>query len=445
MKTIRKAYSYIVIISCFWVISCSNDDNSPTFLGEVEWMKAFGGSEEDTARVIIETTDGGYAILGTTSSMDGDITDKKSVQNDYWLLKLDKEGNLQWNKTYGGSDDDRGTALIQTADGGYAIAGYSKSSDGDASNNEGQHDHWILKLDAFGTIQWQNSFGFPGHDHTYDILQTADGGYLLSGFLDITASEGQGNSGKSATALHGVGEFWILKLNSEGQLTWSRYFGGTNNDRAYSVVQSQDGSFVVSGFSESDDFDINNSKGSYDFWVVKVDIDGNLVWEQSFGGSGIEESYAIAVTKDNNYVIAGKTFSYDKDVTQNKGDSDVWIIKIDDNGNLLWEKTFGGINFDAAESIYPTKDGGFIISGNTRSSDSDVTENFGENDIWAFKINSKGTLVWEQSFGGSETDLGFDAIETSDRKIVIIGETQSTDNHITENKGKTDVLVVKLK
>ncbi|MCB0375558.1 MAG: hypothetical protein KDD04_06535, partial [Sinomicrobium sp.] len=307
------------------IAGCSGSNNESHSPVETAWVKTFGGSEDDVAVSVIAASDGTYMVLGTTASTNGDITDNAVAENDFWLLKIDGEGNVVWSKTYGGSGEDIGQSVIQTADGGYAIAGYSQSSDGDGSNNEGFHDQWLLKLDDQGNIEWENSFGFAGHDHAYDVLQTADGGYLLSGFTDITASGGQGNYGKSAEALHGVGEFWAVKTDASGTLQWSRYFGGTNNDRAYAVVQANDGGFVLTGFAESNDFDISGTKGSYDFWVIKITATGDLAWERSFGGSGIEESYGIALTANNHYVIAGQTYSTDTDVTQPHGNSDFWV------------------------------------------------------------------------------------------------------------------------
>lgn len=442
-----------ILIFCFIALSCSNDkvdsknelDNS-LFLGELEWAKSFGGSLDDTAQAIISTNDGGYAILGFSNSIDGDINDKAMEDNDYWLLKLDHEGILQWSKTFGGSLDDIGKNIVQTTDGGYALIGYSQSSDGDASSNEGFHDNWILKLDASGNIQWERSFGFSGHDHSYDLIQTTDGGFFFSGFLDITAARSDGYLEKgSYLTRHGVGEFWGTKLDAHGNLEWRKYFGGTNNDRAHGVVESKDGGFVLAGFSESQDYDISNSKGSYDFWVVKIGSDGSFVWERSFGGSGIEIAYDIEKTEDNAYVIIGNTFSNDTDISKNNGESDIWLIKIDDNGNLLWEKNYGGSQFDAAQSVSLASDGGFIIAGNSKSIDWDVTSNIGENDIWLIKTNASGELIWQNSFGGSGIDFGFDAIETQDHGVILVGDSQSANFMNLQQKGNTDAIVLKIK
>jgi hypothetical protein len=422
-----------------------NDADESRFLGELDWVKTFGGSGEDTAQAIIVTNDGGYAVLGYSESTDGDIIDKNLAVNDYWLLKFDSEGNLEWSKTYGGSKDDRGQSLVQTKDGGFALTGYAMSDDGDGSHNNGFHDNWIVKVDATGNIEWEKSFGFSGHDHSYDILQTEDEGLFFTGFLDITSARADGNTEKGNLTAHGVGEFWGTKVDATGNLEWRGYYGGTNNDRSHAVVRSDDGGFVMSGFTESNDFDINNSRGSYDFWVVKIDENGNLAWEKSYGGTGIERAQDIAKTNDGGFVITGNTFSTDVDISKNNGESDIWLIKIDASGNLVWEKSFGGSQFDAAQSVSATRDGGFVIVGNSKSSDKDASMNAGENDIWLIKTDVKGNMTWQKTFGGTGLDYGFDAVETSTGAIVLVGESASTDFSNLQNHGKSDVIIMRVK
>jgi len=375
------------------------------------------------------------------------LSEKTTVVNDYWLLKLHADGTLAWSKTYGGSKDDRGQSLVQTKDGGFALTGYAMSSDGDGSVNNGFHDNWVLKLDAQGNIEWEKSFGFSGHDHSYDIVETQDGGLFFTGFLDITSAlvDGYSEKAKGASVAHGVGEFWGTKLDAEGNLQWRKYFGGTNNDRAHAVVQAEDGGFVLSGFTESDDFDIKSSRGSYDFWVVKIDAQGEMLWEQSFGGSGIEISYDMIKTNDNNYVVVGNTFSTDKDVTKNHGESDVWLIKIDDNGNLVWEQTFGGAAFDAAQSVSLSADGGFIIAGNSKSTTNDVNANAGENDIWVIKTNAQGNMLWQKTFGGTGLDYAFDVLENDELSLIVVGDSDSAKFLNHSNKGQKDLVVFKIK
>lgn len=446
----KTGITFFLVLLCF---SCSNDLDSnsndtpvvPQVSLEPEWIRNFGGSGSETAQSIINTNDGGYAILGYTNSTDGDLSDKAIAVNDYWLIKLDAGGTMQWNKTYGGSKDDRGQSVIQTRDGGYAIVGYAMSSDGDGTNNEGFHDNWILKLNSNGDIEWERSFGFSGHDHSYDLVQTGDDGFFFVGFLDVVSSAGEGSTAKGQTITsHGVGEFWGTRLDADGNLVWRRYFGGTNNDRAHSVVQANDGGFIMAGFSESGDSDISLAKGSYDFWIVKVDGKGQLVWEKSFGGSGIEVSYDIAKTDDGAYVITGHTFSDDTDISQNHGGSDVWLIKINDDGQLLWEKTYGGSGFDTAQSVSLMADGGFLVSGNSKSTDLATSKNAGENDMWVLKTDQDGSLEWHANFGGSEIDLAFDAIEDSNGQILVVGASPSKDFPNIQNKGQSDLIVLRL-
>ena len=434
------------------VLGCLSDDsptNLPvqqTFEGEVDWVISFGGSGEDTAQSVIQTSDGGYAVLGYSNSMDGDLAGKSTTVNDYWLLKLDQEGNLSWSKTYGGTKDDRGQSVIQTRDGGYAVVGYAMSDDGDGSNNEGFHDNWILKLDSSGNVMWEKSFGFSGHDHSYDVVETADGGFFFSGFLDVTSSGGAGNEGKGGyLTRHGVGEFWGTKLDAQGNLEWRRYFGGTNNDRSYGVVQADDGGFVLAGASESDDFDVTDPKGSYDFWVLKVSNQGELLWQRSFGGTGIDKAYGIAKTLDGAYVVAGNTFSADTDISKNNGESDVWLIKVSDTGALIWEKTYGGTAFDAAQAVRVTAEGGLLIAGNSKSSDGDADANQGENDLWIIKTDALGNIEYQQTFGGSGIEFGFDVVESHKGSLLLVGESASEDFPGLVPKGMTDLVVIKIK
>ncbi len=444
---------FLLLTVFLFIFSCAKEDatipfeaSRSNFVGEVEWIKNFGGSGEDTGQAITRTSDGGFAILGFSNSLDGDIQDKDLAVNDYWLLKLDADGNLEWNKTYGGSKDDRGQSLVQTMDGGYALTGYAMSDDGDSSVNNGFHDNWIIKLNATGDIEWEKSYGFSGHDHSYDILQTADGGFFFTGFLDITSARADGNTEKGNTLTsHGVGEFWGTKISELGDIQWRGYFGGTNNDRSHAAVQADDGSFVMAGFSESDDFDISNTQGSYDFWMVNVDDKGNLLWERSFGGSGIEISYDIAKTNDGGYVVAGNTFSDDGDITNPKGESDFWLIKVNNAGSLVWERTYGGTQFDAAQAVVASSDGGYFTVGNSKSSDIDASSNAGENDIWVIKTDANGNLVWQKSFGGTAIDFGFDLVENENGSILVIGETSSENFPSITSKGKSDLVVIKIK
>ena len=244
------------------------------------------------------------------------LQEKKGDDTDFWLVKTSQDGAIIFNKVYGGSNTDTASSLINTADGGFIVCGYSQSSDGDVSNNEGFQDYWITKLDAQGNISWEKSHGFAGTDQALKIIQTKEGNFFVTGYFDVSASENQGNDdGKAAhgskATLHGVGEFWGILMDQNGETIWRRYFGGSSNDRSYDVVQTDDGGFIMIGASESTDFDILDNKGSYDFWMVRVSSNGDKLWAKSLGGSEIDKGYGIAKTEDGNYIVVGDTRSTD--------------------------------------------------------------------------------------------------------------------------------------
>lgn len=443
---------YISVIFIFLAFSaCKKDDGvviddtpNPTFNGEIEWAKTFGGSREDDANAIIQTPDGGYAVVGFTMSNDGDITDKTTTDADVWVFILNSDGELQWSKTYGGSADDRGTDIINTTDGGFAVIGYTRSNDGDVSFNNGFYDFWLIKLDASGNLLWENTFGFSGNDQGQSLLQTADGGYFLTGFMDFDGRAIQDPTLNKSTR-HGVGEFWAVKTDANGNEEWSQFYGGTDNDRAYDVVQTPDGGFMMVGNTESDDFDITNPLGSYDYWVVKIDGSGNLLWQKNYGGSGIEIAYSITRSMDGNYLILGDTRSTDQQVTNPRGNADAWLIKINETGDLLWQKSYGGSQFDTGRKIIEKPDGNLIVFGASRSNDQDVSNNYGQSDFWLVIADSNGNLDFEKNYGGSATDFGNGAVFTSSGHIVMAGNSESSDVDVPNNQGGKDVLIIKLK
>jgi hypothetical protein len=436
-----------ILTVCLIILNCTNSTNDLENLQiekNIDFIKTLGGSLNESAQSVVKTTDGGYAILGHTQSIDGDIENKINDSFDYWLLKFNSNNQLQWQKTYGGSDDDRGLDIIQTQEGGYAILGYSKSRDGNVTESFGANDFWIAKLNTLGGIIWQKSFGFLGADIGYAIVETNDNGYLVTGVLDVSASGGQGNS-KTMGTLHAGGDYWAIKLNSNGEKEWSQFFGGTFTDTPYDVVQTEDNGYLIVGASDSDNVDIKGNKGTYDFWVIKISETGSLLWETSFGGSEIDEAWGIVASNDGNFIVAGDTRSKDIDVEKNNGAADAFIIKMTPNGDLIWKKSFGGTSFDSARSISKSNDGGFIISGSSRSSNGDVLKNNGQNDAWVFKISSNGNLEWQKTIGGSNIDLAFGAVALHDNSVVAVGESSSSSGDITENKGFSDLLIFKIK
>lgn len=459
MKFIQKPINIALCLLLSLTLSCGKDDGPATeeeeeeeIIGALEIVKTYGGSGIDEAVSVVQAADGNYLIFGTTRSTDGDLTGRSGNDSDYWLLKISKTGEIIWSKTYGGSDDESAARITKTNDGGFLLAGYTTSFDGDVSGNEGFQDYWIVKVDSAGNLQWDKNFGFAGSDQAYKAFQTSDGGYFITGFFDVSASGGAGNDIQNETGndsqrgvLHGVGEFWGIKLDANGTKQWRRYFGGTNNDRSYDAHETADGGFLMTGTSESVDFDKIDPKGSYDYWAVRLTATGNLIWTKSFGGAEIDNSYASIIASDGNYIMVGDSRSTDQDVTDPRGNADAWLVKFDDNGNKIWQKSFGGSQFDTAHSIVQRSNGDYILSGHSRSNDGDLITNNGYNDAWIFAVDESGTLKFQKSIGGSGLDFLSEAIETSENKIIAVGNSESSDLDIPLNRGSKDFLFIKLK
>jgi hypothetical protein len=439
---------YWLVLCLFVLFNCSKKDvfNIAEVIEvtkKLDFAKTIGGSKNDAFYSVKKTGDGGYIVAGFTQSNDFDITSKTNDSFDFLISKYSLENTLEWQKTFGGSEDDRAADILETLDGGFAILGYSKSSDIDVSTNAGAQDFWLLKISSKGNLLWEKIFGFSGADYGTALLATKDGGFLLTGVLDVSSSGGQGNA-KSTAINHAGGDYWAIKTDGSGNLEWSRFFGGSFTEIPLGIVETPNHNFIIAGSSDSNDFNISNNKGTYDFWIVKITSAGDLLLEKSFGGSGIDEARAITSTSDGNFIMVGDTRSSDIDVATNNGAADVWIVKFSTEGNLIWEKTIGGTSFDTARAIYKTQDNGFLIAGSSRSLDNDF-ENNGQNDALILKIDSNGSLLWQKTIGGSQIDFLYGITELNNKAIIAVGESSSSDKDITENKGFTDALIIQMK
>ncbi|MDR2351801.1 MAG: T9SS C-terminal target domain-containing protein [Deltaproteobacteria bacterium] len=426
----------IFLALIFLLVSFTSVVKAENSAPRIEWQKLFGGSESDSALSIQQTSDGGYIIAGYSDSNDGDVTGNHG-KDDYWIVKLDSMGTLKCQKSFGGSEIDQAYSIHQTSDGGYIIAGYSSSYDGDVTGNHAYEDYWIVKLNSLGTLQWQKSLGGNGTDRAYSIQQTSDGGYIIAGISNS-------NNG-DVTGDHMKGDYWIVKLDSLGTLQWQKSFGGSRRDFAYCIQQTSDGGYIIAGESWSNDGDVTGNHGKGDYWIVKLDSLGILQWQKSFGGSNQDFPYSIQQTSDGGYIVAGESWSNDGDVTGNHRQQNYWIVKLDSLGILQWQKSLGGSDSEQANSIQQTSDGGYIIAGHSESNDGDVTGNHGKNDYWIVKLNSQGTLQWQKSFGGSGSDSATSIQQTSDGGYIIAGSSYSNDGDVKGNPGKyNDYWIVKL-
>ena len=394
----------------------------------IEWETNLGGSAYGFATDIQQTSDSGYIVAGYTYSTDGDVGGNNG-DNDYWIVKLDNTGNLIWENNLGGSGDDRATAIQQTSDSGYIVGGYTYSPDGDT-------DYWVVKLDATGNLIWESDLGGSGWDEAFSIQQTTDGGYIIAGQSESNDGDVGGNNGQW--------DCWIVKLDNTGAIVWETNLGGSDTDKALSIRQTTDDGFIIAGYSESDDGDVGGNNGSQDYWIVKLDNTGNLIWETNLGGSSGDYAYSIQQTNDNGYIIAGSSRSSDGDVGENYGNTDFWIVKLDGNGTLIWETNLGGSNSDNARSIQQTIDGGYIVAGGSTSNNGDVGGNNGEGDYWIVKLDNTGNLIWETNLGGSNSDYSSSIQQTFDGGYIVAGTSYSSDGDVGGNNGNSDYWVVKL-
>ena len=426
----RKIFYFI-----FLIYSCSPDFSEInfsdlTFLeNSIKVIEIIGGSEEDIVKKVVATNDGGFVLVGNTKSIDGYFEIKDRIGNDVFLIKFDLEGQIEWINTYGGSDDDVGNDVIETEDGQFYLIGYSKSSNGDASINKGQHDNWLIKIDSKGKLIWEKSYGFAGHDHAYNIIKTNDGGLFFNGFIDVTASQGEGG-----LLRHGVGEFWCHKVDMNGEIIWRRYFGGSNNDRSYDAIETSDGGFILVGTSESQDVEKTISFGSYDIWVIKISSSGNLIWEKSYGGSAIDEGVKIIKSQDDNYMIIGNTNSKIIEGVNTIGNNDFLMIKINSSGTLLNMFRHGSTEFDYAKDIIQTKDGSYFITGYSRNPKNIEGTSLKNNAVFLIQTQRSGIIqnAWELN-GGNE-DLGYSISQLNNGSIVLAGTTESIDSDFIDKK-----------
>ncbi|HRC36093.1 MAG TPA: T9SS type A sorting domain-containing protein [Bacteroidia bacterium] len=420
-----------------------------THAQEIEWQNTIGGSGRDISTVIQKTTDGGYLLGGVSqSNISGDKTEDSQGLEDYWLLKLDSMGNIQLQKTIGGNMEDDLMSVQQTTDGGYILGGYSQSDiSGDKTeNSQGDYDYWVVKLDTIGNIQWQNTIGGNNQEFLNSIQQTTDGGYILGGMSQSDVS------GDKTENSQGGWDYWVLKLDSIGNVQWQNTIGGNDDDFFSVIQQTTDGGYILGGTSNSNisGDKTEDIQGGYDYWVVKLDATGNIQWQNTIGGNSIDFLQSAQQTKDNGYILGGWSGSIiSGDKTENsQGGNDYWAVKLDSVGNIQWQNTIGGYYTDELFAIQQTNDNGFILGGASESDISgDKTENSqGDYDCWAVKLDSIGNIQWQNTIGGNSDDRLYSVQQTNDGGYILGGWSYSDiSGDKTENsQGDYDYWVVKL-
>ncbi len=407
----------------------------------INWKKCFGGSNQDQAYSCMQTFDGGYIVAGTTNSpADGDLVGLNTKGGyDALIIKLSNLGNIEWAKRYGGSKKESVTCIKQTADSGFIFCGSTNSS---ISGNHGIDDCWIVKLNKNGNIEWQKCLGGTNVEKANSVIQTFDGGYMVAGYT--VSNDGD------VVGYHNTGytDAWVVKLDSAGNIAWSRCYGGSYGETAYSILQNADSNYVVLSSAQSGDSDVSGHTAGQndDYWVLVINQIGNILWNKCYGGTETDGPRSIKQTFDGGYIVAGYTFSTNGNVTGNHGAFDFWVLKINSSGGIQWKKCLGGTNNDYGKSIYQTTDSGYVVIGTTYSNDGQVAGNHGNSDIWLVKLSSSGSIKWKRCYGG----VGIESVEnssmqqTSDGGYSFCGSSDSTNGQVTGGHGKFDFWLVKL-
>ena len=401
-KFLRLAFCWLWI-----VISISNH----TVLAQstIQWETTLGGDNFEDVRAVFETPDGGFIFgASTSSSGNGDISQISYGFSDYWIGKLDANGNLLWEINYGGDNIDQLQAVKPTADGGYILGGYSKSSiSGDKSEaniNPFSLDYWVIKVDATGVKQWDRTLGGQEDEFFWDLEVAHDGGYILAGntFSDMTGNISENN--------YGISDYWIVKLAANGNLEWEKVYGGDGQDWCFDVLATSDGNYLISGHSGSgaNGNKTTASQGSNDFWTLKIDPSGNIIWQQSFGGTGDDQIHDVVEANAGGFLLAGYSNSdiSPEKTEANLGDHDYWVVRIDNNGNKLWDRTLGGAGKDQLQVVQQNSKGTYLLGGLSGSgvSGTKTVGSNGQQDYYLVFLSDAGIVHYDDAYGAASLD-----------------------------------------
>ncbi|HRH65424.1 MAG TPA: T9SS type A sorting domain-containing protein [Bacteroidia bacterium] len=425
-----KTPCFLIILVLFFSVNAAFSQLSWSRV----WDQRYGGNAGDYLMSYKTAPHHGFILAGKTfSDSSGNKTTPHFSPGaaDYWIVRVDSLGNKLWEKDFGASGDDQMTFIDRTADGGYILGGSSGSAAGGdkSQNTQGGLDYWIIKTDSGGTIQWEKDFGGTDDDNLYSVQQTFDGGYLLCG------DSRSGVGGDKTFGHYGAADFWIVKTDSLGVKQWDKVFGGSAYERFMAMKKTSDGGFLLGGATQSgvSGNKTTTGRGFIDNWIIKIDSAGNKLWEKDFGGSGDDYLTAIGQGADGGYLLGGwSTSGISGDKTQpSRGHDDLWILKTDSLGTKLWDKDFGGTaNEDEFTSIYPTPDGGYLLGATSYSNaGGDKTDdNLGVEQPWLIRIDSLGTKLWDKTvFTTGHNEAGF-AMEAGDNKCYIV---LTADNGVT--------------
>lgn len=442
---------FMAVLALLVLIPDTNEALAQTGSSEILWQKSFGGTGDDTLNVIKPTSDSGFILGGySISGISGNKTNAGFGDYDYWVVKIDAQGEKQWDRSYGGTSEDKLYTLLPTADGGYLLGGYSASavSGNKGGTNYGWRDFWLVKIDAGGNLQWDQSYGGTEAEELHSIQPAGDGGYFLGG---LSGSPVSGNKGSTNW---GSVDYWLVKVDAAGVKQWDRAFGTTGSDWSFCMLTNNTGGVMLGGEAPPavSGNKTNAGFGSswYDCWLVNVDANGEIQSQSSFGGSVYDYLYAMQRTSDGGLLLGSTSASA---ISGNKtnsgyGSFDYWLVKLDANGDKQWDQSIGGGSDEELHDIQGTTDGGYLLAGNTWSgvSGNKSSSNFGQNDYWLVKVDAEGNKQWEQTFGGSSRDECHGLALTSDGGCLVAGNSASgiDGNKTTSGFGNYDFWIVRL-
>jgi hypothetical protein len=422
---------FMALFGCFFLYNLTFSQSATLI-----WQKTYGGTSLDFADRIITTSDGGFISVGTVSSNNNDVSGFHGGESDIWVFKSDLNGNIQWQKCIGGSLGEYSPRVKQTIDGGFIIVFSTESFDGDIINNQGSVDVGLVKLNASGSIEWLKTYGGSGSDMSSGIIQDSDGGFIGLGSTISNDGDVFGNNGDY--------DAWIFKVDALGTLLWQNCIGGNSSDGLREIEATTDGGFILIGSTQSNSGIISGYHGSSDLWVVKLSPNGSLQWNKCFGGTSADNGFAIEQMDSGDYIMIGSTQSNDGDVSGNHSFfADFWILKINQLGNLIWQKCIGGSEQDFGYDILKTNNNTYLIAGTAKSSNGDMFIGNGDYDYWVGEIDTNGLLLNSHYFGGTSVDDFKSMDKTSDGKFILLGNTPSNNGYVTGNHGGTDLWAVK--
>lgn len=400
---------------------------------KLTWEHNYGSTGHDWPGTVRPTSDGGYILAGRVDSAGQDVSGPLMGEADVWVAKLDSAGGIEWEQNYGGSDHDVPFDIREAKGQGYIVCAITYSSDGDISGNVMgiEEDIWLIRLDDSGQIIWENNFGGSECDQGHSVLETGDGNFVVTGVAESSDGDVSGN-------VSGSGDVWTLKVGPNGSLLWEENHSQSDYDAGFEIQKGHDNGYVVSGrASGPQGFD-------YQAYVLKLDSVGALEWDNVYGGSQYEALFSIKTLDDGGYITTGYSYSDDGDVSDNYGKSDIWVLGLDSTGNMEWERNYGGSNSESASSVHHDHNGGYIIGGKTRSDNGDVTPPQDSVDHWVLKLDSVGNILWEECYGGTLEDHGQDLRPCPDGGYIMSGQSMSDDQDVSGNHGITDIWILRL-